>query len=319
MTPQTHTPDPQQSITEITRRAIFDWIMVSRMNWSGRLSEIEFLDRVFDLASLPSHDGRFSDMAGDIHQHRINNPLDWPDNWFVADSRLALLDGPDDSFLRFLCETVHPAVRDDPETSGDVVSEYNDHLKHDGWELFVAKKISGRPVYQARRLSAAHDLAIRSTRRLADALDSDHLREQLKRIEQAVEGDPALAIGTAKELVETMCKAILEDRQTSYDASADLAQLVKATTKALGLVPDAIPDSKKGAETIRALLGNLASVTGRMAELRNWYGTGHGKHPRTQALQPRHARLVVGSSAALVTFLYETHLARPKQATDAIK
>lgn len=41
----------------------------------------------------------------------------------------------------------------------------------------------------------------------------------------------------------------------------------------------------------------------------------HGKHPRTQALQPRHARLAVGSSAALVTFLYETHLARPKQTT----
>ena len=49
----------------------------------------------------------------------------------------------------------------------------------------------------------------------------------------------------------------------------------------------------------------------RMAELRNKFGTGHGKHPRSQALQPRHARLAVGASATLVTFLYDTHIARP--------
>jgi hypothetical protein len=315
MPPRSQTSEPHpQSITEITRRAIFDWIVVSHTTWSGRLSEVDLLDRVFDLESLPSHDGRFPDMAGDIWQHRVNNPLDWSDDWYVSDSRLALLDGPDDTFLRFLCETVHPVVRDDRGECSQIVAEYNSHLKHDGWELFVSKTISGRPVYTARHTSPAHDFALRSTRRLADALDSDHLREQLRRIEQAVEDDPALAIGTAKELVETMCKAILEDRQTAYERGSDLPQLVKATTKALGLIPDAIPDSAKGAETIRVLLSNLASVTGKMAELRNLYGTGHGKHPRAQSLQPRHARLAVGASAALVTFLYETHLARPKQA-----
>ncbi len=91
-------------------------------------------------------------MAGDIWQHRVINPLDWPDNWFVSDSRLSLLDGPDDSFLRFLYETVHPVIRDAPDQSADAVAEYNDHLQHDGWELFVAKTISGRPVSLNSRL-----------------------------------------------------------------------------------------------------------------------------------------------------------------------
>src|SRR6266481_7556156 len=126
---RTQTTEHQQSITEITRRAIFDWIVVTGTNWSGRLSEVEFLDRVFDLESLPSHDGRFANMAGDIWQHRINNPMDWSDEWYISDSRLSLLDGPDDSFLRFLCETVHPAVRDAPDESAKIVAEYDSHLK----------------------------------------------------------------------------------------------------------------------------------------------------------------------------------------------
>jgi hypothetical protein len=60
------------------------------------------------------------------------------------------------------------------------------------------------------------------------------------------------------------------------------------------------------------MLMNLATIVQGSAELRNAYGTGHGKS-KTQArrrLRPRHARLAVGSAATLGTFLYETHEAR---------
>jgi hypothetical protein len=46
----------------------------------------------------------------------------------------------------------------------------------------------------------------------APLVDAKHLSEQIRRAEQSVESDPALAIGTAKELIQTCCKTILAER-----------------------------------------------------------------------------------------------------------
>jgi hypothetical protein len=56
-------------------------------------------------------------------------------------------------------------------------------------------------------------------------------------MEAAVLNDPALAIGTAKELVETCCKTILEARSISFSRGADLPELTHgkaAGVKGLG-------------------------------------------------------------------------------------
>jgi hypothetical protein len=42
-------------------------------HWPGRLEEPEFLMRLWDLESMPSTDGRFSNAAEDIWQHRVDN------------------------------------------------------------------------------------------------------------------------------------------------------------------------------------------------------------------------------------------------------
>lgn len=60
-------------------------------------------------------------------------------------------------------------------------------------------------------------------------------------------------------------------------------------------------------ETIRRLLSNLATITSGIAELRNSYGTGHGKAASSKGLGPRHAKLAVGAASTLAVFLAETH------------
>lgn len=144
----------------------------------------------------------------------------------------------------------------------------------------------------------------------AKAFDTPELHRQIERMRSSVEDDPALAIGTAKEVVETTCKTILTERGVEFESDADLGKLVKETRKVLSLVPDAIPDSAKGAESIRRLLSNLGNVAQGLGELRNLYGTGHGKHGSSKGLSPRHARLAVGAAATLATFLFETHTER---------
>lgn len=137
--------------------------------------------------------------------------------------------------------------------------------------------------------------------------DAKHLADQIRRIEQSIETDPALAIGTAKELVETCCRTILEARGKPVEGMPELSGLTKDTLKELKLIPDNIPTQAKGSETIKRLLSNLATVTQGLAEIRNLYGSGHGRDGKSATLKPRHAKLAVGAASTLVTFLFETH------------
>jgi len=79
-------------------------------------------------------------------------------------------------------------------------------------------------------------------------------------------------------------------------------------------VPEGIADAVKGAETIKRVLSNLGSIVYGLAELRNLYGSGHGRSGPLRGLTPRHARLAVSSAGALCTFLLETHDARKHKA-----
>lgn len=138
------------SISEVTRRAIFDEITLGKLEWAGRLTESEFLARLYDLVSLPSNDRRVSNAAGDIRQHR-ENWTDWEDDWVFYDPRFNLLHAPDADFLRFLCETVHPIVRTDTDQARSLVAQYNAQLRKDGWELGEAGDISGHPLFLPTR------------------------------------------------------------------------------------------------------------------------------------------------------------------------
>ena len=153
---------------------------------------------------------------------------------------------------------------------------------------------------------------IESIRSLAEDFDLPSLSIEIDRLARAAEEDPSLAVGTAKEMVETICKTILKDRGVNPQ-SEDLPKLVRDTAKELSLLPDSIPDEAKGSEIIRRMLSNLNQVSQGIAELRNLYGTGHGRDGRFVGIQPRHAKLAVGAAATLGMFLLETHLDRTTQ------
>jgi hypothetical protein len=140
--------------------------------------------------------------------------------------------------------------------------------------------------------------------------DAEYLADQVRRLEQSVDSDPAHAIGAAKELVETCCYTILSERGKPATDKPDLLPLVRRTLEELKLVPDGITDAHKGAKSIKSLLGNLATITQSLAELRNLYGTGHGKDGKTRGLSTRHARLAVGAGTTLAVFLFDTHQER---------
>lgn len=101
-------------ITEITKRDILDLFQngleideffqtrTVTYNYYGRLEEIDFLKRLYDLERMPSFDSRFANAEQDIWQHTVNND-DYPYCLVFEDKRFNLQDGSDEVYLKFLC------------------------------------------------------------------------------------------------------------------------------------------------------------------------------------------------------------------------
>lgn len=294
-------------ITTITRRNIFDFIQVEKFWWAGRLEESDFLSRMFDLENMPSSDSRFENALGDIWQHRVNNPYDWDDNWIFNDSRFNLLNCDDSVFLNFLCEMLHPIVRADSSEVNKLLQIFNDNLKEDNFEIVEKSRISGRPIFVGRLKIIGKESIEKKGGELKQILNAEYVSQQINLMESSIENSPHISIGLAKELIETCCKSIFEDKKETYDKNWDLTKLMKETTKLLKLTPEDIPNEAKAASSIKQILGSLSSVVQGIGEIRNEYGSGHGKDGKFKGLQPRHAKLAVGSASTLAIYLLETH------------
>ena len=295
------------TITEVTRRAIIDYLSIGG-GWSGVLAEHEFLGRIYPLTTMPSTDSRaeFNNASLDIWKHRVMNS-DWSDDWVFTDSRFNLLFGPDEPFVKFLVETVHPVVRPNTDAAWQMLNEYNSQLVIDGWELYVVKKISEKPVFGYRLIADGAKGQLAQVKAVAERLSGRYVVQQIRRLEEAVEKDPELAIGTAKEFLETLCKTILSERQVAFAKDEDFPKLVRTTIKTLSMVPDNLEQSAAAEKIMTVLLNNLSSISNQLAELRNLFGTGHGKSTDHIGLEKRHAKLAVGAAATLALFLFESH------------
>lgn len=142
---------------------------------------------------------------------------------------------------------------------------------------------------------------------LKEEFNSDYINSQLDLMMKMENENPTEAIGKAKELIESCCKTILEKEKINIDKKWDIIRLVDETFKYFNIMPRDIPDDKKGANTIKAILGNLKAIAQGIAELRNPYGSGHGKSGTYIGLQPRHASLAIGSSMTLTRFLWDSY------------
>ncbi|MDB6063984.1 MAG: hypothetical protein JWR26_192 [Pedosphaera sp.] len=256
---------------------------------------------------MPSTDRRCANASDDIWQHRQRN-IDWPNDWVFYDSRFNLIAAPDEEFLRFLCEMLHPVVQPKAEEVERIRIILNAHLVKDGWEIREQMQVSDRPVFAAFRSFGSDAHTAEAAKVVSEAIDAEYVSRQITRMQSSLASEPDVAIGTAKEFVETICKTILRGRNITYDSSEKMPRLVKQVAAVLELIPTGISGEAKASETVKRLLSNLASVSDGLAELRNLHGTGHGKEADAAGLDLRHARLAVGAATTLAVFLLETHM-----------
>lgn len=148
-------------ISEITKRDILDIFrngiekdeifqtITMVYPYYGRVEEIDFLKRLYELDKMPSSDSRFPNAEAEIVQHIVNNS-DYIECWVFEDRRFQLMDGSDEVYLKFLCEIFHPAVRYEKGYWKEFLDETNRLLQNDGYELYPAKQISNHDIYDWR-------------------------------------------------------------------------------------------------------------------------------------------------------------------------
>jgi hypothetical protein len=158
------------------------------------------------------------------------------------------------------------------------------------------------PALHAELYDGATVVSLEEIESAARRLDVAELNRQAARIRQSIPDDPALAIGSAKELLETVLKIAIDDETES--AGKDIPALLRLAQRRLDLDPRAVTEAMPGAETLKRTLQNLGQIVIGVAEIRNLHGTGHGG-VRSRELELAHARLVVNAAVTIATYLVE--------------
>ena len=84
----------------------------------------------------------------------------------------------------------------------------------------------------------------------------------------------------------------------------------------LDVKPDKVDDNNPIAGSLKKIYGSLKGIVAPIAEIRNEYGTGHGRTADFEGIDSRHAKLLVGMCVTLVLFLWETHEETLKNAAE---
>lgn len=118
--------------------------------------------------------------------------------------------------------------------------------------------------------------------------------------------DPEGAITSARTLLETVCKHILDDMQVPYNnKNIEMSELYKLVAKELNLSSD------QHSETVfKQILGGCSAVVNGLGTLRNRLGDAHGKNKGAVKPSPRHAELAVNLAGSMALFLISTWLNR---------
>lgn len=140
----------------------------------------------------------------------------------------------------------------------------------------------------------------------SELLTTPALRDHIRRIKTALQdNDAEQLLGSAKELLESASKLVLTELEQPIPDK--FPALLSEALRSLGMHPKDAPDPTEGiGRDVRRILGGLQQIGLAVNDLRNDYGTGHGRGPEEVKLGLRHARLAAGAAAVLATAMIDT-------------
>lgn len=197
--------------------------------------------------------------------------------------------------LRVFESLLRRVRRDSVDDQALSFEEVRDFLARDGYDLDQNLRI------HARHLGHLQP-------HIEDLSDASGIQAELERIRRSVSEHPDDAIGAAKQLIEATAKMVLKERGEPVNDHDDLADLVKRSQQSLLLHPRQSPvlTDPDATNAVKRILGGLSSIALGVTELRNQYGSGHGRLTAPSGLSPRHARLAVNAASTWCEVMLET-------------
>lgn len=147
---------------------------------------------------------------------------------------------------------------------------------------------------------------------ITNLLSQSYVNKQVQLMNQSIKENPHLALGIAKELIETCCKSILTEENVTIDKDWDILKLVRETNKTIDLFPFEIDNKETTKNAVSKILGGFSNIIHGITELRNIYGSGHGHSPDFKMLDDLYVKLAVTASSELAIFYLTLHNLREK-------
>jgi hypothetical protein len=290
-------------VTTLTRRrliALFDRLPLAR-----EIEDLELIRGLWPTASLRApHPSTEATLEDYLHRHTVRN--DDLSNRDVLEA-LGVLTCSRAQLFKLLAAVAAPETRSSPEQV-ELAEQINALLRHDGYTLALAGRISGSPFYAVRSASTGSpaDESISATLAAFDPTQV-HARWTMAMERRAAE--PAGAITLARTLLEDVSKWILDQAGETWQETDDLPVLYRKLAKVLKLAPDDHTE-----QVFKQILGSCQSVVESLGALRNKLSDAHSPGPKRARPQARHAELAVNLAGAMATFLVATWEARQIEA-----
>lgn len=166
-----------------------------------------------------------------------------------------------------------------------------------------------RPLIDALESSPGSPVQL-SDEQLLKRLNAEAVQAVWQRALDRRATDPEGAITSARGLLETTCKHIMDDLSVSYPDDADLPRLYRLTAGTLQIAP-----SQHTEDVFKQILGGCTAVVEGLGALRSRLGDAHGGGRKKVRPATRHAHLAVNLAGAMTSFLVETWEARKAGST----
>jgi len=124
------------------------------------------------------------------------------------------------------------------------------------------------------------------------------IAKECKKAGDRLKDDPDGAITSARTLLETVCKYILDGHGQPYAADGDLPKLYGQVADALGLSA-----AKTTSDINKRFFGSIHTIIQAVGELRNRVGDAHGRGGAELHVSQSQAELAVSLSEAMMNFL----------------
>ncbi len=131
--------------------------------------------------------------------------------------------------------------------------------------------------------------------------DEEHIHKQWKKALERKKNDPEGAITTARTLIESILKYILDEKKITYNENSDLSEIYKEVAKSLKLAPEQHQE-----QIFKQILGGANGIISGIGSLRNKLGDAHGKAKTSIKPKERHSELAVNIAGTMALFLYKT-------------